>query len=286
MKFLNIIFTHNRNNVMIKSLDSIFNNTLIKADKTIIIDDNSNEETKQYLLNFINENKSLNIDLFTNNQNEGYARNYWKAFNLLKFYNPEYVFFIESDYIFRKNYLEECFELFDKLPDLFAVKGFAHKEYYNRAKIIPWFRDATIEKFNEPLRSWQNLYQPLVINTKYGNIQYMYGSHACGTILLNWEKINSVSTYNIDRHILRACKNNEYNNIINDGFISCLYAKIWDDYFNLRKNRNNESGIAFVSDVSIATHLNSGGINHDGILEEGYSTVTANFPEDYKNFKR
>ena len=287
MKLLNIIFTKNRLNTLKESLRTVFENTNINADKTIIIDDNSEDAVKDYLISF--QKKYPNVELHFNNTNEGYARNYWKAYNLVKFYNPEYVFFIESDYIFRKNYLEESIEFFRQLPDLFVVKGFAHKEYYNRDKIIPWFKEATIEQFGTPLNSCENLYIENKLDSYYGQIKYMYSSHACGTILINWHRINKVnqtSGYNLDRWILKACKNNQYGEILNDGLVSSLYAKIWDSYYNACNERYSESGVVFISDFGIADHRNSGGLNHDGILEEGYSTVTANFPEDYNNFIR
>jgi len=74
--------------------------------------------------------------------------------------------------------------------------------------------------------------------------------------------------------------------VINDGLISSGLAKLWDDKVNKDGDKNHSSGVVLISDYSLAAHLNSGGINNDGLQEEGETSVTVNFPQDYKNFKR
>lgn len=288
INWLNLVFTHNRLQTQKEFWRTLHENTAIKADKTIIFDDYSHPNVQEYLFEL---SRKYNYDLVLKNTPNGYARNYYEAFTMALTESPKIISFIESDYVFRRGFMEEVNALFEALPDCWVIKGFSHKDYYNRNKVIPWFKDVTTQTFGLPLKSADNLYIPKTAKTKYGDIEYMYGSHACGTIFVNWDRVVRSVEPELMHSIfypmlLSACKNLEYGQVINDGLISSTYAKLWDLIVNKDGDKNDQSGVVFISDHSIANHLNSGGVNNDGYLDEGISTVTANFPENYNTFFR
>jgi len=285
MKLLNIIFTYNRPKTQFAFWDTLENCTSIHADHTVVIDDKSQDITQSWLYSHCQEKGH---DLLLRGKNQGYSRNYWTGYNMVKNYEPEIVSFLESDYVFRKNYMEEVMAVFEALPDCLVVKAFCHRDYYDRAKIIPWFKQATIDAFGSPLNSAENLYVEKELETTQGKIKFMYGSHSCGCVFVNWKRLREICDIEkeLDPIIYKACKENQAGTVIDDGLISSAIAKIWDKKYNANSERNEESGVVFISDYSLSCHVNSGGVNHEGITEEGTSTVTVNFPQDYKNFER
>lgn len=285
MKLLNIVFTYNRPNVQFHFWDSLNGCTDIKADHTIIIDDGSEQKVKNYLFNLASENS---YDIFLNGANQGYCRNWLTAFQLLERYNPEYVFFLESDYIFRKNYLEECFAVFNSLPNVWGINGFSHPDFKDKARIKEWFGRVTTEQFGSDIKSRDSIYQKFDLETGLGTIGCQYSSHACGTFLLNWQRIKSNISVKDDLFpiVNRACEYGEKGKVINDGMITGGLSWLWDNSVNRDGDKNHASALIDICDYSIAYHSSGDGVNAKGV-PEGQSNVHCDtFPQDYKNFKR
>jgi glycosyltransferase involved in cell wall biosynthesis len=97
-----IIITYNRVNIVDNAIKSCLNQTY-KNIEIIIIDDCSQDNTYNYLLNkYKNYN---NIHIYRNNINsgEGYSRNIGVEYS-----SGKYITFLDDDDIFSKNYCLEC----------------------------------------------------------------------------------------------------------------------------------------------------------------------------------
>jgi len=165
-----IYFSFNRLDILKESLRTSLSNTDIKPNHIYIFDDHSNEECQAYLKNFKEKNKELNITLNINQENIGYAANYKKCFDILKNENFDYIFFLETDYIWRKGYLEECIELLEIEQDSVAVCGSSFKEFYEKEKCITWFGNVTKQQFGKDVSNRPALYTSKILKLKSYNI--------------------------------------------------------------------------------------------------------------------
>ncbi len=293
MKLLNVIFTYNRPKTQFLFWDSLESCTNIKADHTVVIDDGSDKEIQNWLYSYCSEK---GYELILKPKNQGYARAWLDGWYITKKYNPEYVFFMESDYVFRKNFMEECFAVFNASPQIWGINGFSHPEFNNKDRIKQWFAEVTIEQFGSDIKSRGNIYQPFDLETELGKIQCQYSSHSCGTFLLNWKRIvDSFANFeeqpmdltNLDRLITRACENGDYGKVINDGMITGGLSWWWDNIVNTVGNSNHASAFIDICDYSIAQHVSGDGVNGKGIPEGSTNVGSPTFPNDnYKEFTR
>ena len=186
-----IYFTFNRLNILKESIRSSLFNTSIKPDDIFIFDDCSNQETQEFLKDFCKQNHDLNIHLYINKTNSGYAANYKKCFDIIKNDKYEYICFLETDYIWRKNYLEESLAVLDAENDSVAICGSSFKEFYERDKWYDWFKNVTESQFGKDVSNRTLLYCPHIIYTDLGNIKIQYGTHSCGTFFLNRQRLDA-----------------------------------------------------------------------------------------------
>lgn len=303
MKLLNIVYTYNRPNVQYMFWDSLEECTKVKADHTIVIDDGSDPQVRNWLYSFCADK---GYELLLKPKNQGYARAWLDGWYFVKKYNPEYVFFLESDYIFRNGFMEECLEVFNALPYIWAINGFSHPDFNDKERIKKWFGDVTIEQFGSDIKSRENIYQPFELETGLGKIGCQYSSHACGTFLLNWKRVLealdsskryseiligdfTVPSYTIndlDNLIVRACENGDYGKVINDGMITGGLSWYWDKIVNINGDKSHASAFIDICDYSIAQHVSGDGVNGKGIPEGSTNVLSSTFPESYKDFTR
>ena len=102
-----ILPNYNSSKYIEETLSSILNQSF-KDWRLIIIDDNSNFETKKILEKFKN-NKQINIILLNKNKGAGYCRNLG-----IQISNSEYISFIDSDDTWEAEKLEEQFNFMEK----------------------------------------------------------------------------------------------------------------------------------------------------------------------------
>lgn len=287
-----IYFTYNRINILKESLRSSLQNTKIKPDKIFIFDDCSNEETQTFLKNFIIENPDLNITLEINKENKGYAANYKKVFKILKSLEYEYVYFLETDYIWRKGYLDECIELLETELDSVAICGSSFKEFYEKDKCMDWFSKISIEQFGKDVSNRSFLYKPKIIETKNFNIKIQYVTNCCGTFLFNAKRFfNNLNEkqINIFWEIMeRASEVKNTKSVINDGMITGGISILWDEFLQKKFTEKNFEKSAFLDiiDYVIGVHVEGGGINGIDNTEGKTRYIPPNFPLDYNSFYR
>jgi hypothetical protein len=287
-----VYFSFNRLSILKESLRTSLSNTNIKPNHIYIFDDHSNEECQNYLKNFKEKNKELNITLNINQENIGYAANYRKCFDILKNENFDYIFFLETDYIWRKGYLEECIELLEMEQDSVAVCGSSFKEFYEKEKCITWFANVTKQQFGKDVSNRPALYTSKILKLKSYNMTIQYGTHSCGTFLFNKKRFfNNLNEDQKSRFwviMQEATKVINNKSVINDGMITGGISILWDEYLNLKHKGNSFEKSAFIDiiDYVIGVHIEGGGINGSD-NPEGYTRYFPDkFPKKYDSFLR
>ena len=119
---LYIIYTHNRQNILKECLETLFKNNETKPDRVLVIDDGSQPQLKENLFHIALNNsinsKATTIDFLSLNKNLEYGNTAELGIRMAIAYDPKYVFFIESDYVFGKNGLDLVFDIFERGFDL------------------------------------------------------------------------------------------------------------------------------------------------------------------------
>ncbi len=119
-----ILPNYNSSKFIIKTIESILRQTY-KNWKLIIVDDFSNEETKN-ILKKISKNKNIKIFFLNKNRGAGFCRNF-----AIKKSNSPYLAFIDSDDIWKKDKLEKQINFMKKNNFLFSYtdyKTFGEKD--------------------------------------------------------------------------------------------------------------------------------------------------------------
>ena len=124
-----ILPNYNSSKYIEETLSSILNQSF-KDWRLIIIDDNSNFETKKILEKFKN-NKQINIILLNKNKGAGYCRNLG-----IQISNSEYISFIDSDDTWEAEKLEEQFNFMKKNEYDFTYTQYSTFKMNNEKKIL------------------------------------------------------------------------------------------------------------------------------------------------------
>lgn len=286
-----IYFSYNRKDILIKSLETSLRNTKVKPDKIYIFDDCSDAITQNAIKDFVSKN-NYNFTVEFNEKNLGYAASYRKCFDILKDDQFDYIFFMETDYIWRKGYLEEALEILEVEEDSVAICGSSFKEFYEEEKCKKWFGKVMIDQFGRDVSNREKLYSPKYIKTKNYYINIQYGTHCCGTFLFNKKRFfNNLDLKQIDRFWLIMEKASEVKNsksVINDGMITGGISLLWDEFLQLKYYGEKFEKSAFIDiiDYVIGVHVEGGGINGLDNPEGHTRYFPPNFPSNYNEFQR
>jgi hypothetical protein len=286
-----IYFSYNRKDILARSLETSLKNTNIKPNKIYIFDDCSDAETQNMLKDFTLKNK-YDFTIQFNEKNIGYAGSYKKCFDILKNNEFDYVFFLETDYIWRKGYLEEALEILEAEEDSVAICGSSFKEFYDKSKCHKWFGEVMVNQFDKDVSNRNYLYNPKYIKTKNYNINIQYGTHCCGTFLFNKKRFFN----NLDQKqkikfweiMEKASEVQNNKSVINDGMITGGISLLWDEFLQKKYNGKKFDKSAFIDiiDYVIGVHVEGGGINGSD-NPEGYTRYfPPNFPINYNEFYR
>lgn len=122
MKTSVIIPTYNRKDDLVFCLDSLKNQEL-KPDEILIVDDSSNNDIKNYILEITFEFQNININLIYVRNNKG--RSLTKARNLgVKKSTGDIIIFLDDDVILESEYIKKTVEMYSSCPDLLGTQGF------------------------------------------------------------------------------------------------------------------------------------------------------------------
>lgn len=288
---MNISFyflTYNRPKILAESVYSAINNTSIKPNEAWIIDDGSLPNMQQALLEFsLKYSDKFPINLLLHAKNYGIGYSFEKLYNLIR-QNDELdiACILESDYIWRKDWLKDCIEVFKASEHTIAIAGTDHPDMYDRKKTHETFPGIFKECFGEDLKSRNDLYKPFDLDTESGKIKVQGVSNSCGCTVLHWKRLKETIKS------LEQSKKIEYNDFwrrmdiafnkdlpygtrrnASDGWMSSTVSKYGE--MNLELNNIDLSkNFPFLSicDYSISEHICGGGVN-GMIVPEGQTFV-------------
>ncbi len=109
-KFDLVICTYKRPNTILKCLSSVVLNNL-KPKSIIIIDQNFDNVTKDYVINFFFKNKIKNYKYFKNIKRRGLTISKNIA---IKYCKSEHIFFLDDDIKINKLFFQNCLSVFNK----------------------------------------------------------------------------------------------------------------------------------------------------------------------------
>lgn len=281
---LYIIYTYNRPNILKQCLDTLFKNNDTKPDRVLIIDDGSEPQLKDDLFQFSLSNsinsKNTIIDFFSINKNLFYGNTAELGLRMAIAYDPKYVFFIESDYIFGKNGLDVIFDIFENNEygkNCVAFSGYDGPDFYKKEQTDKNYREIIVNDCGEDNLNRDIMYKPFDIETKYGKKQLELVSNSCGTMYFNWAKMKQMRSefpmefenwINVvtDKHKAKRC--------LNDGMMSHGISWLWTKWAQKNNIDTNKYTALLNVKPSVANHINGAGIN-GYIVGEGQSFVSS-----------
>jgi glycosyltransferase involved in cell wall biosynthesis len=299
MDLLYIVLTYNRPKVAAECFRTLFENTKIRPDECWILDDGSTGEFQRGLLQMAQASTSgrTAFNCILPGKNYGVAWNFEQAYNIMRYKNPKMVFFVESDYIFRNEWMEDVLAVFDAAPHTIAIPGVDHPDMYLRHKTHGEFVKLMVDQWGRDITARPYMYEPFDLDTARGKIKVFGVSNSCGCHILHWHRfeqilkdINGVNGFweQMDIAFHKTGKDLD-RQTASDAHISGTPTFLWEEWA-IEKGIDITKNFAWlnIADASISQHLCAGGINGKipGIQEGQTFVVSPTWPQDYNNWTR
>lgn len=297
-----IILTYERPNITKECIQTLFNNTKIKPREVYILDDGSNPNMRQSLLNFsIEHSEHIPINFYSNGRNKGVGYQFETAYKIAdSLEDIDVVCFIEADYIWRKGWLEDVLAVFEASPQTIAIAGTDHPDMEDRAKTHGEFCKLMISQFGKDLESRPYLYKPFVLGTSRGDILVEGVSNSCGCQVINWRRLKKIlyngdsvnhsgyDTWSYWHWMDRAFHKNgtgdrkHASDAHMSGTLSMFAERYMKDYL-IDFTRN--FGMLNICDYSISSHICGGHTSINGkIVPEGQTfIISPSWKNEYLN---
>jgi glycosyltransferase involved in cell wall biosynthesis len=287
------ILTYNRPNILQACLQSLYGNTSITPNESWIIDDGSSPEMQRGLLEF-GLRRNINLILSTKNYGIGYS--FERLYNLVwQNDDLDLACIIESDYIWRKGWLEDVCAVFEASPHTLAVAGASHPDMIDKQKTHGVFPDIMKEIFGEDLHARSSLYVPFDLKTSVGNIKVQGVSNSCGCMMLHWGrfkkvikeleeyKINPIGSYKLlmDRAFNKGITHDTRKHA-SDGHMSSIvsmYGELSMAFHSIDITKNFP--FLNICDYSLSEHVAGGGVNGYTIPEGSIFSPSPHWKNEY-----
>jgi GT2 family glycosyltransferase len=275
MNILYIIYTHNREAILDDCLTTLFKNNNVKPDRVLIIDDGSETQLKSKIFNFtLNYSIHTPMDFFSINKNIYYGHAAEFGFRIIKAYDPKYVFFIESDYIFAKNGLDTVIDIFENTEygkNCVGFAGYDHPDFYNKDYTDGIYIDLIKKDYGIDNLNRKIMYKPFQVQTKYGSKNIEFVSNSCGTMYFNNHKLKLIKKQfplEYEDWILKSTQ--KYQNLrqLNDGAMSHGICRLWTKWAALNNIDINKYSALLNIKPSVANHICGAGINGSSLEEK------------------
>lgn len=309
MDVTTILFSFQRPRVLEAALKTLLRNTKIIPKDFYILDDGSDKNLQQELLKCVWDinDQFCPAHLYLAAKNRGISYNFELGYNIMRASESNGIFaFIESDYIFRKGYLEDVIAVFEASPYTIAIAGVDHPDMVDRQKTHGTFVNLMTEQFGEDVQSRSNLYNEFELETTRGKIKVRSISNSCGCMFIHWGRLKKIlkegdiknnalnqfggigmsSIYSTEKYwewMDRAW--NKHNppdrKYASDGHLSCTltyFAEKYmiDNHVDISKN----FGMLSISDRSISQHLCGGGVNGGNYPEGSTFVISPTFHQE------
>lgn len=273
MEVTTILFTYNRPKVLQTCIYTLINNTNIIPSSIFILDDGSEFILQKALLDLSHDlsERYTPTHLFLAGRNRGIGFAFEEAYSIMrKSESDDIFFFCESDYWFRKGYLEDCLAVFEASPYTIGIAGTNHEDFYKLEKTDVVFPQIMTDIFGEDLKGREHLFKDFILNTSRGSIQVRGSSNSCGCMLVHWGRLKQVFREFEDletfywKTLDRAFHKNGTGNrkLASDGHMSSLISYYGDKWINKHGlDLSKNFGMLSISDFSISSHRAFGGVN-------------------------
>ena len=284
MKIAYYIPTFNRSKILSDCLRTCINNTNIKPNELWIIDDGSDNDIKKSLLEFsMQYSYMFPINMIIHGRNYGIGYSFERIYNLMRQDDDlDIACVIESDYIWRKNWLEDCIHIFNSSPYTLAIAGTDHPDMYDRNKTHNIFVDIMKECFGKDLEARQYLYKSFNLN----GIELQGVSNSCGCMIIHWKRLKNVLSVlesnglipindywsKLNRAFNKGVSHDTRKNA-SDGWMSSVLSMYGEMYLkHIGEDISKHFPMISISDYSISQHVCGGGVN-GMIVPEGSTFV-------------
>lgn len=293
------IFTYNRPKVLNSCVSSLLNNEDSKHFSEInFYDDCSEDQLKYSLLDFsIKNSKFIPINLYLNGKNYHYAYNFKLAYNKIKIRNPDLVFFVESDYVFRPGFMQEVLDVFENNPYCLAMPGTSHPDYHDQEKIKNLFPNVMKGFLGEDIPERELYFKPFDQTIKNKNFKLQAVSNSCGCFFFNYKRLKETILSDMkvrdefNEKIFNAIETDvEINGVkmFDDGKFTSILTYYWSKWANLNSiDTTKNFPWLDICDYSIGNHLCALGVNGKlPGLKEGETFVgSPKWQQEYLNKK-
>jgi glycosyltransferase involved in cell wall biosynthesis len=288
---MNVAFyipTYNRPKILEQSLASVLNNTEVSPSEVWIIDDGSSAALKRSLLEFSLQSPT-NINLLIHGKNMGIGYAFERIYNLMRQSESlDVACIIESDYIWRKDWLRDCLDVFEASPYTVSISAVDHPDYYDKNKTQNIFPEIMKEFFGKDLESRQHLFNPFELETNSGKIKVQGTSNTCGCQIFHWGRFKKIIKELEDAGIVPI---NDYWRLMDrafnkgvthdtrknasDGVMSSTVSFYAEQYMKLKGvDITKNFGILSICDYSPSQHVCGQGVN-GMIVPEGVTFVSS-----------
>lgn len=290
MNIENFIITFNRPKIASASIQSLLGNTKVPIRQNWIIDDCSELEFKTALFNFSVHNK---INFMSHGRNMGIGYTFERVYNLInQSEDLDIACIIESDYLWRKGWLEDIVAVFESDKNIIGFSGTDHPDMYDIQKTHNTFPNLMYEQFGRDLSARDNLYKPYEVNTKLGKIKVQGVSNSCGCMIINWKRLKIIiKELNLekdywqymDRAFNKGITHDTRKNA-SDAYMSqtiSMFSEMHMKANNIDITKN--FGFVSICDYAISQHVCGQGIN-GMIAKEGETFINSpTWNDEYLN---
>lgn len=274
MKTLALVFSYNRPETLADCLYSLFENSTFVPTTSIVIDDGSSHPGNSLVLREFDKRYELGI--LNKIPNSGLSSSAVLAMEMIRGNNPDFVFFIEGDYVFRKHGLDVVMDCLTNTPEGDTCLGIAGYDHPNQRQTI--YRDHIFPncmkaQVGEDNVNREALYQPRMVQGAFSySIELV--SNTCFTSYLHWRNIMKVAEEFPELHDLldQACAPRDNPNYpdsgkykaqrtVDDGMLSHALSLCWNRYALKHGLDRSRFGAWLNIRPSVAEHRSEGGTN-------------------------
>lgn len=186
--------TFQRPKILAHSVNTLINNAHRPPDALWVFDDGSDKEIKRQLLEF-SFTTPFPTNILFHGKNLGVGWNFENIYNAIFQHEPDIAVIAESDYIWRKGWLEDVLAVFEASPHTLSIAGVSHPDMEDREKTHGQFPKLMIDQFGSDLLARDHLYKSFILHTSVGDIKVRGVSNSCGCLILNFKRLKEVFNY-------------------------------------------------------------------------------------------
>ncbi len=269
MKTLAFIFSYNRGATLRACISSL---QFYPADAYLIDDGSTDDEARRV----IDAAERDGILVCRKETNRGFSDSVRIAYGVIQQQNPDFVFFIEGDYVFRKGGLDAVMDCLTNTPEGDTCLGIAGYDHPNQRQSIYTdhiFPNCMKAQVGEDNVNRAALYKPRMVQQRFSYSLELV-SNTCFTSYLHWSNIMKVAAEfpELNDLLNQACSPRENPNYpdsgkykaqrtVDDGMLSHALSLCWNRYALKHQLDRDRFGAWLNIRPSVAEHRFQGGTN-------------------------